>query len=54
MADDYDEYEVILNELESDEELSNSYEQSETESSKEKEEKLSRDEVDAMFGGWTR
>ena len=54
MADDYDEYEVILNELESDEELSNSYEQSETESKKEKEENLSRDEVDAMFGGWTR
>ena len=54
MADDYEEYEVILNELESDEELSNSYDQSETESKKEKEEKLSRDEVDAMFGGWAR
>ena len=54
MADDYDEYEVILNELESDEEISNSYEQSETESKKEEEEKLSRDEVDSMFGGWAR
>jgi len=54
MADDYDEYEVILNELESDEETSNSYEQSETESKKEEEEKLSRDEVDSMFGGWAR
>ena len=54
MADDYEEYEVILNELESDEELSNSYDQSETESKKEKEENLSRDEVDAMFGGWAR
>lgn len=54
MADDYDEYEVILNELESDEEISNSYEQSETESKKEEEEKLSKDEVDSMFGGWAR
>ena len=54
MADDYDEYEVILNELESDEEISNSYEQSETESKKEEEEKLSRDEVDSMFGGWAK
>ena len=54
MADNYDEYEVILNELESDEEISNSYEQSETESKKEEEEKLSRDEVDSMFGGWAK